>query len=120
MVERSKKLLSPLKEFDNVLVGVSQSNKCRGDPRNLIEVVLNINDETYKVGTKYGLLDNILNRNSLNKTKYNRLKIIDVPQTETSIRTLANLGSVNYITCLAHLIHNCAFRISLSSRILTI
>jgi len=42
----------------------------------------------YKVWTKYGVIGNILEKNCLNKTKYNRLKIIDVPQTETSIKTL--------------------------------
>ena len=43
------------------------------------------------MGTKHGVIENTLERNSLNKTKYNRLKIIDVPQTEKSIRTLINL-----------------------------
>ena len=86
--------MSPLKEGDNVLVVISQFNKGRGEPSNLIPVVMNIDDERHKVGTKYGVIENILERNSLNKTKYNRLKIINVPQTKTSIRTLVNFGSV--------------------------
>ena len=76
MVERSNKLLPSLKEGD----------KGRWDLRNLFGVVININDEKYTVWTKPGVIENILERNSLNKTKYN--KIIDVPQTETLIRTL--------------------------------
>ena len=46
------------------------------------------------MGSKYVVIENIVEKNSHNKTKYNRVKIIDVPQTEMSIRTLVNLGSV--------------------------
>jgi len=49
MAEKSMKLLSPLKEGDNVFVGVSKFNKGRRDTNNLIGVVMNIEDERYKV-----------------------------------------------------------------------
>ena len=88
MVERSKKLFPPLKEGNNVSVGVSKCDKDIADPSNLIWVVMNMEDDRYKVETKYSVIENALEKNSLNKTKYNALKIIYVPQTETWIRTL--------------------------------
>jgi len=52
VVEISKKLLLPLKEGDDVCIDVSQLDKGRRDPGNLIGVVMNIDDEKYKVATR--------------------------------------------------------------------
>ena len=108
MVERSKRLLPHFKEGDNVLVGVNQFDNGRGDLINLIKGVMNIDVEKHKLGIKYGLIENLFERNSLNK-KYNTLKIMDDLQIEMSIRTLVSLESVGtcqgYNRC--HCTHGC-------------
>lgn len=95
MVNRSNKKLGVLNKGDNVLVTVSEFDRGRGDPPNLIGVVIQEKEGKYKIGTKHGIIQNWLERNSLATTKYAKLSVNDVPLSkETSVRELVRLGSV--------------------------
>lgn len=95
MIGRSNTKLGDLNKGDNVLVTVSEFDRGRGDPPNIIGVVIEEKEGKYKVGTKHGIIQNWLERNSLAITKYNNLSVKDVPvNIEASIRELVRLGSV--------------------------
>lgn len=78
----------------NWLTGVSEFDRGRGDPANLIGVIMSENEGKFQIGTKHGIVNNWLERNSLQATKYKNLKLCDVPNQETNVRTLVRKGSV--------------------------
>ena len=55
---------------DNVLIPVSEFDRGRGDPANLISLVLEKGDSGFRVGTKAGILAGRSSRNQIELTKY--------------------------------------------------
>nr|CAH7758792.1 unnamed protein product [Callosobruchus chinensis] len=96
MTNLSNKKLGSFNVGDNVLLGISEFDRGRGDPANLIGIVLAEKGGKFKVGTKHGIVDTWLERNSLQSTKFKKLKLNDVPNYETNIRTLVRKGSVGF------------------------
>jgi len=87
--------MPPLRVGDNALVKITEFDRGRADPANLIVVILEIHDGTkYVVGTKHGRLDRRLERNALDTTRYNAISLTDVPGVEYSLRELVKLASV--------------------------
>ena len=96
MLSRTNRKLRSLQVGDNVLIPVSEFDRGRGDPLNLIGVVLenNINGNV-KVGTKAGVLQGWLSRSQVEFAKQVLLKVEDVPTaTELTIRSAVRVLSV--------------------------
>nr|CAH7741478.1 unnamed protein product [Callosobruchus chinensis] len=71
--------------YTNILQqGISEFNRRRGDPANLIGIVLAEKGGKFKVGTKHGIVDTWLERNSLQSTKFKKLKLNDVLDKDTN------------------------------------
>nr|CAH7763616.1 unnamed protein product [Callosobruchus chinensis] len=65
MTNLSNKKLGSFKVGDNVLLGISEFDRGRGHPANLIGIVLAEKGGKFKVGTKHGIVDTWFERNSL-------------------------------------------------------
>lgn len=63
---------------DNVLIPIPEFDRSRGDPPNLIGVVMDTNEGKYKVGTKHGVVVHLLERNVFEVTKYHSFRMEDV------------------------------------------
>jgi hypothetical protein len=94
MLRRTKKYLKSVEIGDSVNVFVSQFDRGRGDPVNLIGVVLEIKHYKYRVGTRGGIINQWLQRNCFEVTSYKGISPKDVPLSECSIRTLVHNISV--------------------------
>ena len=80
MVNRTAAKLQDVKVGYCVAVFVSEFDMGRGDPANLVGVVLEIKNEKYRVGTRGGIIKSWLERNCFERVKYSGLKAIDVPE----------------------------------------
>ena len=60
MVLRGKGLLPAANVGDNVLLSIPSVDRGRGDPANLIAVILQKKDEKYQVATKDGILNRFI------------------------------------------------------------
>ncbi|CAH1103797.1 unnamed protein product [Psylliodes chrysocephalus] len=96
MIEKSNKKLESLTIRDNVLLGISEFDRRRGDPANLIGVFMAEKEGKFRIGTKHGIVDTWLERNSLQSTKFKKLKLNDVPDYETNVRMLVRKDSIGY------------------------
>ena len=94
MIERTNNKLNPVNIGDCVNVFVPSFDRGRGDPANLTGVVIDIKDGRYKIGTKGGIIENWLERNSFESIDYHGLSGNEVPSTEMSIRALVRTLSV--------------------------
>nr|CAH7726570.1 unnamed protein product [Callosobruchus chinensis] len=65
--------------------GISEFDRERGDLANLIGIVLAEKGGKFKVGTKHIIVDTWIERNSLQSTRFKKLKLNDVPNYETNI-----------------------------------
>jgi hypothetical protein len=63
-------------------VFVSQFDRDRGDPAYLIGVVIESNDDKYRVGTRGGIINQWLQINSFEVTSYKGISSKDVPMSE--------------------------------------
>jgi hypothetical protein len=96
MLSRTSRKLRPLRVGDNVLVPVSEFDRGRGDPLNLLGVVVETNDTNgnVKVGTKAGFIQGWLSRSQVEFSKQVLLKARGVPSTEVTIRSAVRTLSV--------------------------
>jgi hypothetical protein len=94
MLDRSVAKMKALDVGDNVLVPVSEFDRGRGDPQNLIGVVLEKSERGFKIGTKAGVLSGVFARNQLEMTKFNKIACDMIPSQKMSIRTAVRLLSV--------------------------
>ena len=70
MIACSTLSLRPLSPGDNVAVPVSEFDKSKGDPPNILGVVLSVDNNNYVVGTKSGVIQGKLARNQVEFIKY--------------------------------------------------
>ena len=91
---RSQKKLKPVSVGDCVSVYVSEFDRGRGDPPNVIGVVLEIKGETFKIGTRGGIIKDWLHRNCFELLKYKNLKKENIPLNITSLREIVKILSV--------------------------
>lgn len=94
MIKSTQGKLHEAKVGDCVTVFVSEFDRGRGDPANIVGVVLEINDTKYKVGTRAGIIKNWLERNSFECKKFKGLKPEDIPKQEYGIREIVRLLSI--------------------------
>ena len=95
MLSRSKKKLKPPSVGDCVALTVSEFDRGRGDPANIIGVILEITaDMKYRVGTRGGEVDHFLERNAFELTNFKGLNRNDIPSKKLSIREIVRTLSV--------------------------
>ena len=94
MLARSTRSLRAVGVGDNVSVPVSQFDRSKGDPPNLVGVVLSAEDNKYVIGTKGGIIKGKLARNQIEFLQYKGLVAESIPPEELSIRELVRAGSV--------------------------
>lgn len=73
----------------SVLVAVPDVDRSKTDPRNLLGVVLAVEDGLYRIGTREGVLEHLYSRNQIEACASNFLLPSDVPTTTTSLRNSA-------------------------------
>lgn len=70
MLKRLNDFLPSVEKGKTVLVGVPDIQRAPTAPRNLMAVVVDVNDENlYQLGTQYGLLDKLYKRNEFTSAK---------------------------------------------------
>ena len=92
-----QKVLQPVTVGNNVTLPVPSVDRGRGDPRNLMCIVIDINTETqqYKLATRYGLLNESFSRNQFPRCTSNILLLGSVDfDTEISVRQAARKQSI--------------------------
>jgi hypothetical protein len=94
MMARSTRSLRALRVGDNVTVPVSAFDRSKGDPPNLVGVVMEASDGGYTIGTTSGIIQGKLARNQIEFVKYSKLQPTDIPQTRLSIREIVQAQSV--------------------------
>lgn len=94
MIKNTEGKLQPVKVGDCVAVFVSEFDRGRGDPANIIGIVLDVKNDRYKIGTKAGVISNFLERNAFQAIKYAALKKENVPSKNYSIREIVGILSV--------------------------
>lgn len=95
MVMGGKGILPSVTIGDNILIPIPAFDRGRGDPSNLVAVILAEEDRKYRVGTRHGALNTWLERNAFAPTKFRSMTSADVQtDVEHSLRELVRLGSV--------------------------
>ena len=73
---------------------VSQFDRSKGDPPNLVGVVLAVEDNVYMIGTRRGVIKGKLARNQLEFVHYKGLMAEHIPPEQLSIHKLVRAESV--------------------------
>ncbi|CAH0385830.1 unnamed protein product [Bemisia tabaci] len=94
MLTRAEKKLARVKVGDCVTVPVSEFDRSRGDPANIIGIVMKEENGLFQIGSKCGIISTRLARNAFEVVKYKGLKVEDVPQDCFSVRELVRKMSV--------------------------
>ena len=94
MLARSKKSLRPLAPLDNVAVPVSQYDRSKGDPPNVLGVIMSVHNCGYVVGTKSGVIKGKMARNQIEFIKFAGITDEDVPSVELSLREIVRAQSI--------------------------
>ena len=80
----------------NVVVHIPDVDRGRADPRNIMIVVMSVSDGFYKLGTKYGAIDQLYCRNELEICDQQFFTVEDVPEnSNTSLRQAVGAASVS-------------------------
>jgi hypothetical protein len=104
MVARSNRKLKALSVGDNVIILVSVFDTGKGDPLNLLGVVLDTNvSGNFKVGTKAGVIQGWLARTAVEFVKHCTLSPSAVPSNELMVRSAVRSLSIGngqgYVRC---------------------
>ena len=106
MVARSTRSLRGLAIGDNIAVPVSQFDKSKGDPPNLIGVVQKRDPDGYTIGTRADIIRDTLARNQIEFVKFSGLKGENVPAEHYTVRELVRKQSIcggqGYVRCHCH------------------
>lgn len=95
MLNRSQKKLKEVSPGDCVAVFTSEFDRGKGDPANIIGLVLEVNEnKKYKIGTKAGIIQTWLERNCFESINYKGLEKENIPEIELSIREIIKILSV--------------------------
>lgn len=108
MLRRSRSINVPATRGDNVTVAIPLVDRGRGDPRNLIAVVLDRdNNDMYKLAAKHGILQGKYSRNQFSLCSEKLYQIEDMnTTTEVALRAAVKMqsrsGGQGFVRC------NCA------------
>ena len=94
MIARSTCTLRPLRIGDSVAVPVSQFDWSKGDPPNIIGLVLEFDKRGYRIGTRSAKIKGRLARNQIEFIKFTGMKLEDIPDGELSIREIVRAQSI--------------------------
>ena len=85
----------------NATLRVPEVDRCPYDPRNLLVVIMHIENEMYKVGCREGTLTAKYSAADLDSVRENLIKIDDVPEIELALRTVVSktTGGQGYLKC---------------------
>ncbi|XP_028128149.2 uncharacterized protein LOC114324478 [Diabrotica virgifera virgifera] len=89
---------------NTVRIRVPDVDRARSDQRNLLAIVTEITEKKlYKLGPKYGILNQLYSRNQFTVCKEKFISIEEIPDTEISLRECArkssNCGGQGYSRC---------------------
>uniref|UniRef100_A0A914PU04 Uncharacterized protein n=1 Tax=Panagrolaimus davidi TaxID=227884 RepID=A0A914PU04_9BILA len=85
----------PLEIGENVRVAIAEVDRAKCDPRNVLGIVLDKQNDLYRVGTKHGRFSRLFARNQIEPVAEKFMDESEVPDTEiSSIRTAAAADSV--------------------------
>ena len=95
MVKRCKVKLAHGNKGDNVTIPIPSVDRGRGDPRNILAVVMDRSErDNYTLVTKYGILKGAYSRNQFDLCPQRLLSMDDVDSTNhVSLREAVILGS---------------------------
>ena len=101
MTSRAKQLLKPFDVGQNATLKVPEFDRGPCDPRNLLVVVMEANEDMYKLGCREGKLAQRYSTADLDFVEQPLLKICDVPNMEIALRTAVGKtsGGQGYIKC---------------------
>ena len=94
MVKRTNKKLAACQVGDCVTIPIPEFDRGRGDPANIIGVVMAIKNDQYKLGTKVGIIDVWFSRNGFESVKFRGLTPDDVPDVKLTVREAVRKQSV--------------------------
>lgn len=96
MLSQSQKKLKDADVGDCVAVAVSEFDRGRGDPANLVGVILEKDSDKgkYKIGTRGGIISSWMERNSFELTSFRGLQEKDIPEKSAGIREIVREISV--------------------------
>ncbi|XP_062569481.1 SCAN domain-containing protein 3-like [Saccostrea cucullata] len=97
MITRSNQILRPVQVHDNVTIPIPAVDRGRGDPRNLLCLILEVDEANaqFKLGTKHGILHGAFSRNQFLPSSVHSLMVDDINrENEISVREAARLQSV--------------------------
>ena len=94
MIARSTCTLRPLRIGDSIAVPVSQFDRSKGDPPNIIGLVLEFDQRGYRIGTRSATIKGRLARNQIEFIKFTGMKLEDIPDGELSIREIVRAQSI--------------------------
>lgn len=93
MVRQTRNKLKEIRPCECVAVFVSEFDR-GGDPANIVGVVIEVKDNKYRIGTKGGIIENWLERNCFERTRFTGLTEKNVPNNVLSIREIVRVLSV--------------------------
>ncbi|KAK4879816.1 hypothetical protein RN001_007962 [Aquatica leii] len=94
MLALSQQKLPSIKVGQNVVVKVPDVDRGRLAPRNVLAVVLSVNESgLYKLGTKEGILERIYSRNEFTLADSNFITESDIPSSSLTLRKASALSS---------------------------
>ena len=80
MKKRTRGKFQDVKVRDCVAVFVSEFDRGKGDPRNIIGVVTEVNNDMYRIGTRGGIIYKYLLRTCFECVKYKGLTVDSDPK----------------------------------------
>ncbi|XP_031334323.1 uncharacterized protein LOC116164310 [Photinus pyralis] len=112
MLQTSRKKFKPGAVGMSVRVPIPDVDRSRSDHRNILGVIMSVEDEFYRIGTVHGVLKQLYSRNEFEICKQQFLKLENVKtDTEITLRSAAGKFSVSgstqgYVRC--HCKKSCA------------
>ncbi|KAI6648301.1 hypothetical protein LOD99_12110 [Oopsacas minuta] len=95
IIARSTRTLRPLRIGDIVAVPVSQFDRSKGNPPNIIGIVLEFDQRGYQIGTRTAKIRDRLARNQVEFIKFTGLNSEHIPDEELSIREIVRAQSIS-------------------------
>lgn len=104
MLKRSNSKFPVAEIGDSVRIRVPEVDRAKADSLNIIGVIMLVTDNNlYKLGTKYGVLNQLYSRNEFTICKEKFVSVDEVPKTTCSLRECArkdsNLGGQGFQYC---------------------
>lgn len=94
MMSRCEKLHPMASVGQNVTIPIPDPDKSKASFRNIIGVIMKIEDSNHTVGTKFGIINVKYSRGEFDIAKECFVKVNDVPKNLISLRTAAKYSSI--------------------------